>query len=489
MVTPASESNPLLTQLRSDPTAVFRASGLTPDPWQSELIRCEAKRVAVLCTRRAGKSRTTAARVLARCLTRPRYKSLVFSPTEDQSKEFLNYVREMNADLGCPVPLIRESMTELAWSNGSLVKAKPDSPRGSRGFTPDLVVVDEGAQVSDELFLSINPMMALGKAEMMILSTPFGKLGWFFDIWDSPAKLAYWTQFRVTADQCPRIDRGILEEHRATMPPRWYEQEYNCHRPTSKVLLWNGEYRKVSELMPGDSLCHLDRPTGDIRSCRVVKVRNTGMAAMESVTLETGDEFTASAGHPVNTPDGRTPLALATRVHFSATTRFLESSELALGYRYSRYKSIAAMEWRCYLLARRHAGKVRVDRVRELVGAGKSYSQVGAALGCSKDVAYFLNSGTVAGNRINGFPAFDDWVAGRRSGSGLYLKVSSRVSLPPEQVVNIQVDSPDHSYLMADGLDNYNCVFNDAVDAVFGKMTIDSAVKNLPEFLPLKLEV
>lgn len=221
-------SNPLLTEIRNNPALVFSTSGLTPDPWQAELIRCEAKRIAVLCTRRAGKSRTTAARVLARCLTRSRYKSLVFSPTEDQSKEFLNYVREMNADLGCPVPLIRESMTELAWSNGSLVKAKPDSPRGSRGFTPDLVVVDEGAQVSDELFLSINPMMVLGKAEMMILSTPFGKLGWFFDIWDSPAKLSYWTQFRVTAEQCPRIDHAILEEHRATMPPRWFDQEYNC---------------------------------------------------------------------------------------------------------------------------------------------------------------------------------------------------------------------------------------------------------------------
>jgi hypothetical protein len=180
----------------------------------------------VLCTRRAGKSRTVATRVLARCLTEPRYSVLVFSPTEDQSKEFLSYVAQMNDDLGCPVPLIRQSLSELAWSNGSRVKAKADSPRGSRGFTPNMIVVDEGAQVSDELYLSIKPMMVLGQSEMMVLSTPFGKHGWFFDIWDDPKKLQKWETFKVTAYDCPRIDPAVLEEHRLTMPARWFNQEY-----------------------------------------------------------------------------------------------------------------------------------------------------------------------------------------------------------------------------------------------------------------------
>jgi hypothetical protein len=91
-----------------------------------------------------------------------------------------------------------------------------------------VVVIDEGAQASDELYLSLRPMMILGKVEMIILSTPFGKLGWFFDIWDKPAKLAAWKTFLVTADECPRIDRAILEEHRQTMPTNWFMQEYYC---------------------------------------------------------------------------------------------------------------------------------------------------------------------------------------------------------------------------------------------------------------------
>lgn len=152
----------------------------------------------------------------------------MFSPTEDQSKEFLDYVREMNSAIGCPVQLDRESLTEMAWANGSTVKAKPDSPRGSRGFTPNLIVIDEGAQVSDDLYLSVKPMTVLGNTDMMILSTPFGKAGWFFDIWDDAAKLRTWKQYKITAYECPRINAEVLEEHRQSMPPRWFRQEYLC---------------------------------------------------------------------------------------------------------------------------------------------------------------------------------------------------------------------------------------------------------------------
>lgn len=158
-----------------------------------------------------------------------------------------------------------------------------------------------------------------------------------------------------------------------------------------------------------------------------------------------------------------------------------------VGYRYAAQKSVTAMEWRCYLLARRVAGQTRAAEAKRLVGSGLSYREIGGRLGCSKDAAFFLAKGTVAGNRVNGFARFREWAAARRSPSGLYLSVASRISLPPERVVNIQVDSPDHSYLMADGIDNYNCTFNDATDAVFGKSVIDAAERDIDLFAPLEL--
>lgn len=218
-------TNPTLSRLRVDPTLPMKAAGLTPDRWQTRLIKHPARRIKALCTRRSGKTRTVACRVTARCLTR-RSQVLIFAPTEEQSKELLQYVREMNDAVGCPVPLIRESQTELAWANGSRVRAKTDRPKSSRGFTPDLIIIDEAAQVSDELYLSVQPMMVLGQCEMIALSTPFGKLGWFYDIWNDDGKGRGWHEERVTAYDCPRISRDILAEHKATMPPRWFDQEY-----------------------------------------------------------------------------------------------------------------------------------------------------------------------------------------------------------------------------------------------------------------------
>ncbi|HYH65429.1 MAG TPA: terminase family protein [Urbifossiella sp.] len=183
--------------------------------------------MAALCTRRSGKTRTVGAMVTGRSLTR-RTQTLLFAPTEDQSKELLQYVREMNDALGCPVPLVRESQTELAWANGSRVLAKTDRPKSARGFTPDLLVIDEAAQISDELYLSIKPMLILGKCDLLALTTPFGKVGWFFNLWDDEKQSRYWRKWKITAYECPRIRRDVLAEHAATMPPRWFNQEYMC---------------------------------------------------------------------------------------------------------------------------------------------------------------------------------------------------------------------------------------------------------------------
>lgn len=205
----------------------MRRAGLSPDPWQGELIRCADRQIAALCTRRSGKTRTVACKVLTRCLLKPT-RVLIFAPTEEQSVELLQYVREMNDALGSPRAVTSETETRIRWENGSEVRAKTDRPKSSRGFTPNLVVIDEAAQVTDLLYLSVAPMQVLGQCDFLVLSTPFGKVGWFYDLWETPAKRAAWTAFTVTAYQCPRIDRAILEEHRAMMPPRWFDQEYLC---------------------------------------------------------------------------------------------------------------------------------------------------------------------------------------------------------------------------------------------------------------------
>jgi len=150
---------------------------------------------------------------------------MVFSPTLRQSVEYARYVRQMDRAMGYPVPVLRQNLTTVEWSNGSRLMSLPDNHEGVVGFTPSRIVIDEGSRVSDVLYLSVRPMLALG-AELEVLSTPFGKRGWFFELFDSPRRLSMFRPWRITAADCPRISEAFLAEERIELGERWYQQEY-----------------------------------------------------------------------------------------------------------------------------------------------------------------------------------------------------------------------------------------------------------------------
>lgn len=162
---------------------------------------------------------------MAHCLTRPLSTTLIFSPTARQSMEYARYVRRFDAALGHPVKVVRQSLSETEWSNGSRMLSLPDNHEGVVGFTPSRLVVDEASRVSDMLYMSIRPMLALG-AELEVLSTPFGRRGWFFDIFDKPQRLAKFRVWKVTAGECPRITKEFLAEELVELGERWFNQEY-----------------------------------------------------------------------------------------------------------------------------------------------------------------------------------------------------------------------------------------------------------------------
>lgn len=126
-----------------------------------------------------------------------------------------------------------------------------------------------------------------------------------------------------------------------------------------------------------------------------------------------------------------------------------------VGYRYARRKEEAAFLWRYYLLAYRHEAVVRKAEVAALRAQGLSYAKVAERLGISAQGAHNLVHKDI--QRTVAFPFFSEWVAERYVDGTLYLKIISREDGGEEDVYNITVDSPDHSYLLADGLDNYNC--------------------------------
>jgi len=123
--------------------------------------------------------------------------------------------------------IAEESSLRLELDNGSRIVSLPGSEQTVRGFSSvGLLVVDEAAVCDDALFYSIKPMLAVSGGRIILLSTPRGRRGFFFDVWTNGA--SDWHRTRITAQECPRISASWLENERRTMPDFWFKQELEC---------------------------------------------------------------------------------------------------------------------------------------------------------------------------------------------------------------------------------------------------------------------
>ncbi len=209
-----------------DPVALAEAGGLYPDRWQRNVLRSVAPRVLINASRQSGKSTTVAALTLHTALYQPKSLSLVLSPGERQSKEFLRKAVGLYRALDRPVPSDAENKLELELSNGSRIVALPGNEGTIRGYSGvNLLVVDEASRVPDALYVAVRPMLAVSGGRLVALSTPFGTRGWWYEAWESKAD---WERTKITALECPRISAEFLEEERTTLGEWWYLQEYFC---------------------------------------------------------------------------------------------------------------------------------------------------------------------------------------------------------------------------------------------------------------------
>ena len=72
----------------------------------------------------------------------------------------------------------------LALPNGSRIVGLPGNEATIRGFSAvRLLLVDEASRVEDEMYLAVRPMLAVSDGALWLMSTPFGKRGFFYETW------------------------------------------------------------------------------------------------------------------------------------------------------------------------------------------------------------------------------------------------------------------------------------------------------------------
>jgi len=201
--------------------------GFAPDGVQQRLLMSKGRRVILNCTRQWGKSTVTAAKAVYQATHEAESLTIAVSPSARQTGEFLRKASQFVMRLGMPVRGDGDNEMSLLLPNRSRIVGLPGNEATVRGFSAvSLLLVDEASRVEDELYRAVRPMLIVSDGALWLMSTPFGKRGFFYETWVNGG--AEWERVQVKAGECPRIRKELLEEERRSLGDMWYRQEYEC---------------------------------------------------------------------------------------------------------------------------------------------------------------------------------------------------------------------------------------------------------------------
>lgn len=213
-------------KLALDPVEFAKMLDITPDPWQEQVLRWTGKKLLLNCSRQSGKSLVSSLLATHRIIYQPGALVLIISPSQRQSGLIFKTISDLLKRLPVAVEMTEENRLSLTLKNGSRLVSLPSSESTVRGYSgASLIVIDEASRVPDGLYFSaLTPMVAVSGGQILILSTPAGCRGFFYEAYlgDEFEKLT------VTAENCPRIDADWLQQQRDIVGDFVWKTEYFC---------------------------------------------------------------------------------------------------------------------------------------------------------------------------------------------------------------------------------------------------------------------
>lgn len=200
-------------------------------PHQLEMAMCPARRRIVCAGRQVGKSEEQAIEALWQSATKPGSFTLIISAGETASLRLLERI----AVLASNSPLLASSVvddnkTEITFSNGSRIRSVPASQQQIRGWSVDLLIIDEAGFVSPEIWRAAEPAIIARPGSRIILSSsPWGGIDHFFrQLWNlgMNAQDEKYASFHWPSSISPLISDTDLEEIREREAPHYFNREY-----------------------------------------------------------------------------------------------------------------------------------------------------------------------------------------------------------------------------------------------------------------------
>ncbi len=155
-----------------------------------------------------------------------------------------------------PVGEVKRLRTEIWFENKSKIVALPGDPATARGYSPQLIVLDESSRIDEQMLAAVSPMLAETNGDLLILSTPAGRRGFFYQAWTDTEQS--WERISARRVDFPhRIKPGFLEDELRILGPALFAQEHlNEFIESGDQLIGDGAIQAMStypewlELMP-----------------------------------------------------------------------------------------------------------------------------------------------------------------------------------------------------------------------------------------------
>ena len=197
------------------------------DRWQKEVLENPAKHIAIRAGRQVGKSTVVSLKAAQYAIQNPKKTVLIIASVDRQAQLLFEKVIETILFLDKDqVGRRKDKPTKhyMKLKNGTRIHCLPTgrSGYGIRGYTIDLLIADEAAFIPEEVWIAVMPMLATTQGNIILLSTPYGKQGYFYECFDDKD----YTTWAVSSEDCGRISKTFLEKQREKMTKMQYAQEF-----------------------------------------------------------------------------------------------------------------------------------------------------------------------------------------------------------------------------------------------------------------------
>ena len=208
-----------------------------PYPFQRELVDSFHNNRFTICKlpRQSGKSVTVTAYLIHQALFRDNINIAILANKRETAYELMAKLQTSYENLP---KWLQQGI--LAWNkgsieleNGSRITASSTSSSAVRGFSYNIVMLDEFAfvptNVADDFFSSVYPTISSGKStKVIIVSTPNG-MNHFYKLWhDAEKKKNSYNAIEAHWSEVPGRDEKWREETIANTSEQQFQQEFEC---------------------------------------------------------------------------------------------------------------------------------------------------------------------------------------------------------------------------------------------------------------------